>query len=232
MSFNLFGPATKCDIRVGYIDPDLGYVKEVSIHDANEYAFKNPGTTFIFETRDGIRYLNINEVNNLTANDLLPEKNAADSCDGIVGLSPRDSDIILSDGTVVPVQNRKGTYKTYVKISGGGGTGAVANPVFGSDGSLLAVNVIRGGFGYQYPPIVKIIDENRRGSGAVLRSVLGERPPTIEYFDQEDDFEFYDFSRCTEELEGYGTRFGVNGEVLGGWDPTLYATLAKDPIRV
>jgi len=232
MSFNLFGPATKCDIRVGYIDPDLGYVKEVSIHDANEYAFKNPGTTFIFETRDGIRYLNINEVNNLTANDLLPEKNAADSCDGIVGLSPRDSDIILSDGTVVPVQNRKGTYKTYVKISGGGGTGAVANPVFGSDGSLLAVNVIRGGFGYKYPPIVKIIDENRRGSGAVLRSVLGERPPTIEYFDQEDDFEFYDFSRCTEELEGYGTRFGVNGEVLGGWDPTLYATLAKDPIRV
>ena len=232
MSFNLFGPATKCDIRVGYIDPDLGYVKEVSIHDANEYAFKNPGTTFIFETRDGIRYLNINEVNNLTANDLLPKKNAADSCEGIIGLDPRDSDIILSDGTVVPVQNRKGTYKTYVKISGGGGTGAVANPVFGSDGSLLAVNVIRGGFGYQYPPIVKIIDENRRGSGAVLRSVLGERPPTIEYFDQEDDFEFYDFSRCTEELEGYGTRFGVNGEVLGGWDPTLYATLAKDPIRV
>ena len=232
MSFNLFGPATKCDIRVGYIDPDLGYVKEVSIYDANEYAFKNPGTTFIFETRDAIRYLNINEVNNLTPNDLLPKNNAVDSCDGIVGLSPGDSDIELSDGTVVPVQNRKGTYKTYVKLSGGGGTGAVANPVFGSDGSLLAVNVIRGGFGYQYPPIVKIIDENKRGSGAVVRSVLGERPPTIEYFDQEDDFEFYDFSRCTEELEGYGTRFGVNGEVLGGWDPTLYATLAKDPIRV
>jgi hypothetical protein len=232
MSFNLFGPATKCDIRVGYIDPDLGYVKEVSIYDANEYAFKNPGTTFIFETRDAIRYLNINEVNNLTPNDLLPKKNAVNSCDGIVGLSPSDSDIKLSDGTVVPVQNRKGTYKTYVKLSGGGGTGAVANPVFGSDGSLLAVDVIRGGFGYQYPPIVKIIDENKRGSGAVIRSVLGERPPTIEYFDQEDDFEFYDFSRCTEELEGYGTRFGVNGEVLGGWDPTLYATLAKDPIKV
>ena len=141
MSFNLFGPATKCDIRVGYIDPDLGYVKEVSIYDANEYAFKNPGTTFIFETRDAIRYLNINEVNNLTENDLLPKDNAVDSCDGIVGLSPRDSDTILSDGTVVPVQNRKGTYKTYVKLSGGGGTGAVANPVFGSDGSLLAVNV-------------------------------------------------------------------------------------------
>jgi len=241
MSFNLFGPATKCDIRVGYIDPDLGYVKEVSIHDANRYAFKNPGTTFIFETRDNIRYLNINEVNNLTANDLLPGDNAAEgTCNGIVGLSPLDSPVELSDGTVIPVETRgsrgssnsNNQCRAYIKISGGGGTGAVANPVFGSDGSLLAVDVVRGGFGYQYPPIVKLIDECKRGSGAVLRSVLGERPPTIEYFDQEDDFEFYDFSRCTEELEGYGTRFGVNGEVLGGWDPTLYATLAKDPIRI
>ena len=237
MSFNLFGPATKCDIRVGYIDPDLGYIKEVSIHDANRYAFKNPGTTFIFETRDNIRYLNINEVNNLTANDLLPKDNAAEgTCDGVAGLSPLDSPIELSDGTIVPAETRgsRGSKqcRAYIKISGGGGTGAVANPVFGSDGSLLAVDVVRGGFGYQYPPVVKLIDECKRGSGAVLRSVLGERPPTTEYFDQEDDFEFYDFSRCTEELEGYGTRFGVNGEVLGGWDPTLYATLAKDPIRV
>ena len=237
MSFNLFGPATKCDIRVGYIDPDLGYVKEVSIHDANRYAFKNPGTTFIFETRDNIRYLNINEVNNLTANDLLPKDNDAEgTCDGVSGLSPLDSPIELSDGTIVPAETRgsRGSKqcRAYIKISGGGGTGAVANPVFGSDGSLLAVDVVRGGFGYQYPPVVKLIDECKRGSGAVLRSVLGERPPTTEYFDQEDDFEFYDFSRCTEELEGYGTRFGVNGEVIGGWDPTLYATLAKDPIRV
>ena len=237
MSFNLFGPATKCDIRVGYIDPDLGYIKEVSIHDANRYAFKNPGTTFIFETRDNIRYLNINEVNNLTSNDLLPKDNAAEgTCDGVAGLSPLDSPIELSDGTIVPVDTRgsrgSGQCRAYIKISGGGGTGAVANPVFGSDGSLLAVDVVRGGFGYQYPPVVKLIDECKRGSGAVLRSVLGERPPTTEYFDQEDDFEFYDFSRCTEELEGYGTRFGVNGEIIGGWDPTLYATLAKDPIRV
>ena len=237
MSFNLFGPATKCDIRVGYIDPDLGYVKEVSIYDANRYAFKNPGTTFIFETRDGIRYLNINEVNNLSPNDLLPKDNDAEgTCKGISSLSPLDSPIRLSDGTIVPAETRgsRGSKqcRAYIKISGGGGTGAVGNPIFGSDGSLLAVDVVRGGFGYQYPPIVKLIDECKRGSGAVLRSVLGERPPTTEYFDQEDDFEFYDFSRCTEELEGYGTRFGVNGEVIGGWDPTLYATLAKDPIRV
>ena len=237
MSFNLFGPSTKCDIRVGYIDPDLGYVKEVSIYDANRYAFKNPGTTFIFETRDNIRYLNINEVNNLTPNDLLPKDNDAEgTCNGISSLSPLDSPIRLSDGTIVPAETRgsRGSKqcRAYIKISGGGGTGAVANPVFGSDGSLLAVDVVRGGFGYQYPPVVKLIDECKRGSGAVLRSVLGERPPTTEYFDQEDDFEFYDFSRCTEELEGYGTRFGVNGEVIGGWDPTLYATLAKDPIKV
>ena len=200
MSFNLFGPATKCDIRVGYIDPDLGYVKEVSIHDANRYAFKNPGTTFIFETRDNIRYLNINEVNNLSPNDLLPKDSESEgTCNGISLLSPLDSPIELSDGTIVPAETRgsRGSKqcRTYIKISGGGGTGAVANPVFGSDGSLLAVDVVRGGFGYQYPPVVKLIDECKRGSGAVMRSVLGERPPTTEYFDQEDDFELYDFSR-------------------------------------
>ena len=26
MSFNLFGPASKSDIRVGYIDPERGFV--------------------------------------------------------------------------------------------------------------------------------------------------------------------------------------------------------------
>ena len=38
MSFNLFGPATKCDIRVGYIDPERGFVGNLSVYDANKYA--------------------------------------------------------------------------------------------------------------------------------------------------------------------------------------------------
>ena len=64
MSFNLFGPATICDIKVGYISTDRGYVDGISRYEANQYAALNPGTQFIFKNRDLIRYLNINEVIN------------------------------------------------------------------------------------------------------------------------------------------------------------------------
>ena len=52
MTFNLFGPPTKCDIKVGYISTDRGYVAGIGIHDANVYAKANPGTTFRFATRE------------------------------------------------------------------------------------------------------------------------------------------------------------------------------------
>ena len=39
---------------------------------ANKYAENNPGTQFIFATRDKVEYLNINEVNNHNKNDALP----------------------------------------------------------------------------------------------------------------------------------------------------------------
>ena len=56
----------------------------------NKYAFKNPGTVFILQTRDSTRYLNINEVNNLTPEDVLPSNTSGEgTCNGIVGLSPR-----------------------------------------------------------------------------------------------------------------------------------------------
>ena len=85
MSFNIFGPATKKDIRVGYIDPDLGYVENISILEANKYAALNPGTMFILKTRDATRYLTLNEVNALTVDALDVDGNA---CDGIRGLRP------------------------------------------------------------------------------------------------------------------------------------------------
>ena len=81
MSFNLFAAPTPDDIRVGYIDPTLGFVDGVSICEANEYAKNNPGTTFIF--RDGnnnLQYLNINEVNRINPNDLTA---TTDDCGGI-----------------------------------------------------------------------------------------------------------------------------------------------------
>ena len=77
MSFNLFGSATKSDIRVGYIDPERGFVGNLSVYEANKYAKLNPGTTFIFRRRDKIQYMNINGVNALTPKDLLPTNSAS-----------------------------------------------------------------------------------------------------------------------------------------------------------
>ena len=90
MSFDLFGKTQKRDIRVGYISTDRGYVKGITILEANKYAFLNPGTVFILETRDSTRYLNINEVNTLTPEDILPKNTSGEgTCKGIVGLNPQ-----------------------------------------------------------------------------------------------------------------------------------------------
>jgi hypothetical protein len=214
MSFNIFDYPRRSDITVGYVDPVLGYVTGVSICEANDYAKLNPGTTFIFETRDEIRYLNINEVNNLTPNDLA---SSADTCTG------------------VQVESQPGYPESI--FSGGGGVGASGNPVFGRDGSLLAVDLISGGFGYQYPPLVEVRDETGLGVGAVTRAVLVGDPDypdckyvdTEEVFDQESDFEDYQICDPVDD-EDYGIRYDSEGRPIGKWDPKLYATLSQDPI--
>ena len=89
MSFNIFDSATKDSIRVGYIDPDRGYLTGQSIYEANVHASKNPGAVFILETRDRVRYLTINEVNNLTVKDITPDKTSCQ--DGIKGLRPGET---------------------------------------------------------------------------------------------------------------------------------------------
>ena len=43
-----------------------------------------------------------------------------------------------------------------------------------SSGNLIAVDLVSGGFGYQKPPQVQVIDPCNNGSGAVLQSILGE----------------------------------------------------------
>ena len=63
-TFNLFGPITKNDIRVGYISSERGYVPGLSICEANVHAKKNPGTTFIYKPdRKTVKFLTINDVN-------------------------------------------------------------------------------------------------------------------------------------------------------------------------
>ena len=48
MSIIISPNPTKNNIRVGYIDPELGYIENVSVKQANKYAKNNPGTSFIF----------------------------------------------------------------------------------------------------------------------------------------------------------------------------------------
>ena len=206
MSFNLFGPATKDSIRVGYISTERGFVDGVTVCEANDYAKLNPGVRFIFKTRDSIRYLGINDVNNLSPNDLAS-----------------------SEGECPGIQLEVDCGPAQAFFYGGGGVGVLGNPVIGADGSVLAVDLVAGGFGYQYPPIVEVKDSCGIGAGAVIRSILGEITETFEVYDQEDDFEEYEI--CDPSDVGFGRRFGPNGEDLGPWEPSLYANLDEDPIR-
>ena len=205
----IFRDVTKDDIKVGYIDPVLGYIIEVSICEANDYAKDNPGTTFIFRDADNsIRYLNINEVNALTPDDLV---STTKECSGIQTLKK------CGDGP------------PRVLFFGGGGVGAQANAIVGIDGAVLAVDVVAGGFGYEYPPLVRLIDECQYGSGAVLVSVLGEVAETFITYENETDFEDYEI--CPDISVGYGRNWGLNGEDLGPWGPSTYTDIGQDPIR-
>ena len=240
MSFDLFGPATKCDIRVGYISTDRGYVPSVGVHEANQYAKLNPGTTFIFTNREKVQYLNINQVNRLQPDDLLPSNHAGEggSCVGITGLNPEGDNSKDIKGKSI-TDNTGATLEfdtTRVNFYGGGGVGVQANPIVGKDGSLLAVDVVHGGFGYQYPPIVDISDDRGVGSGVVAQALVktgtGGTDYYVQEYDQEDDFEEYVLDKCVpiSDTAGYGKRYGVDGKELGDWDPSLYIGKNKDPM--
>ena len=207
MGSRLFGPLTSSNISVGYIDPDIGFVDGVSICAANEYAKKNPGTVFIFKTGDQVlKYLNINEVNSLTTDETLSNE----ECEGV---------------------NRKVKCgPPRIQIYGGGGIGAVGNAIVGADGSILAVDVVRSGHGYQFNPLVSARDDCDYGSGTILRAVLGDTGDAVvyQYFDRAEDYEEYEM--CEPDDIGYGTFWGPNGENLGEWSPTIVTTGLDDPI--
>ena len=206
MALNLFGPPTKDDIKVAYIDPILGLVEGVSICEANEYAKREPGTTFIFRNgNQTLQYLNVNEINQLDPNVLI----TTDECGGI--------------------SQKKECGPPTIQIFGGGGIGAAGNPIVGNDGAILAVDIIRGGNGYQYPPLVAARDICNYGSGATFTTVIGEVVETTETYDNEADFE--DYELCDPTDAGYGQNWGPDGEDLGPWDPKVYTNPGEDPIR-
>ncbi len=136
------------NIKVGYISETDGYIQNVSIADANAYAELNPDTEFIFIDGDEkVRFLTISEVNALTPKNLL----RSDPC-------------LTGDQPCGPPT---------LKFFGGGGVGAIGNPVVDVNGNLIAVDLVSGGFGYTSPPQVQVIDPCNNGSGAVLQTILG-----------------------------------------------------------
>ena len=246
--FSFSAENTKCNITVGYISSERGFVDGVGVYEANHIAKLNPGTQFIFRNRDFVKYLNINEVNALTPNMMLPEKRSgAKSCSGIVGLNLEgdtsksidetlDADRAYTGGSTKDSKAIPEKDKTAVNFYGGGGVGVQAAPIIGNDGSVLAVQVIHGGYGYKYAPIVDITDDTGKGAGVVARSIIKTRTSDegvlIEEFDAEDDYEEYVLDKCVPKLEnvGYGQRWGPDGKNLGKWDPSVYFSKSKDPI--
>ena len=199
MAFNFFSNPTRDDIRVAYVDPILGLVRNVSICEAEKYNEKNPGTTFIF--RDGnqtLRYLQMERVN------MLGE-------DAQTALTPKDSPC---PGITSTTEECK---PPTIQIFGGGGIGAAGNAIISKDGgAILAVDIVRQGNGYQYPPLVSARDACSAGSGAVLISEIGCIPQ------EKEKVAGIPKKVCSETEVGYGVNWGLNGEDLGKWDPKDY----------
>jgi len=148
MSSILTAPIPKENIKVAYTNINGVLVEDVSISDANSYEQLNPGTTYIFLDGDNkYRYLTIDEVNELTPQDLISTKSVCDTAPKPCG-SPK------------------------IVFSGGDGVGAEANPIISPGGVLLGIDVVNPGIGYQTPPTVKVVDECDIGSGAVVQAVI------------------------------------------------------------
>ena len=140
-------PTSPDNIKVSYISQTKGVVRDVSIAAANEYERLNPGTLFVFVDGDAkVKYLDIDGVNKLTTKDL----GRTDPCQ--VGPQPCGPPTL--------------------HFFGGGGIGAEANPVVDSNGNLLAVDIVKPGFGYKTPPQIQVIDPCKNGKGAVLQTEI------------------------------------------------------------
>ena len=229
VEFNLFGPVQKKDIRVGYIDPDRGYVTGATICEANAHAKLNPGSQFILNNRDSVRFLNINEVNDLTPSDAfdstgVPGNKTGVECEGVTIDNPVESPT--------------------VEFMGGGGVGAKGNPVIGKDGSVLGVHLVERGFGYKYAPLVDVKDKHGPGAGVVAYSILApEVNRGWEFYESKSDVEDYypidtkDGTNiqtlCSDAASEvpYGYTYTVAGERTNEWDPTIYANLTEDLFR-
>ena len=129
---------------------------------------------------------------------------------------------IGSGGSSVDPEKKE---KVQVIVEGGGGVGCVAKPIIGNDGAILHIRVVHGGFGYRFPPKVKIFDPNQRGAGATAKSILGRKVvESVQPFDQLSDVEDYDFELPPLGFDPTVVPFGKSyslssNTVIGDWDP-------------
>ena len=241
-TFDIFGAPTA--ISFGYISSDRGYVQGVTRCEANDYAKKNPGTVFIVKNRDFVKYLDINEVNKFTAEDMIPV--SPSECSGIEDVY-HTVDVNIGDDANpelvsikipgLPGEEKKnqkhGVDLDYVPTPcrprvafyGGGGVGVHANPIVGSDGAVLAVDVVRGGFGYTYPPQVEIKDNCNIGVGADAVAFIDENLEVLHYYDE--NLEVEEYKICGDDRPGFGRRYSPDGKDLGAWDPEIYRKEAE-----
>ena len=149
---SIIAPISKDSLSVSYVNNVGVLIEDVSIADANDYAKKNPATTFLFLDGDNnYKYLNIEQVNELTPLDLISKKSICDTAPKPCG-SPT------------------------INFSGGDGIGAKANPIISPNGALLGIDIVSPGIGYQTPPSVTVVDNCNIGSGAVVEAIIDQTP--------------------------------------------------------
>ena len=69
-----------------------------------------------------------------------------------------------------------------IEIFGGGGAGAIGKAILGSivndeagsTGSIIGIDLLSGGIGYQSPPFIEITDDCKQGYGAIARTEIDE----------------------------------------------------------
>lgn len=133
--------------------------------------------------------------------DILNNANVANS----LALASGASDVlagfdIFNSSTSIPnqISPTGGCYTGYptvcnppiINIFGGGGSGASAVPLFGSlvgsgknrTGSIIGIDLLNGGSGYEFPPFVEITDNCGQGYGAIARSIINDAGQVISIY--------------------------------------------------
>ena len=230
--FDIFSEPNWKQIRVGYIDPDRGYIKNADLCQANAHAKLNPGAQFIIQDRKSVRYMNINEVNSLTNSTYSGDLGNGEPC------------------SIDWAQNKP--KEPIVYFSGGGGVGAAANPIIGKESkSVIALHLAEGGFGYKYPPKVTVMSKTGVGGGVVAESFLGELHTGTEVYGEQSDIENYYPSdnqvnpvtgekfphnlsqECSGTLNnvGFGSVWDAKGNPVGEWNPSFYNEVFDNPFQ-